>query len=135
MKLTLSSPIAYRPTTLSLNELIAKAEKASPGYDAAILYSLSLSDMLKIERIEGGEREGYTEEERKAIEQGEIIKPKADETFLIPSGNYIFDQYPSFFTEEDLPRLLLPYATKNRQIYIRIFHESVLETVMQIFVA
>ena len=66
MKLTLSTPMAYRPSELSLDEMTEKAAHASPGYDAMVLYELSLSDSLSVRRLEGGERDAFTEEERLA---------------------------------------------------------------------
>ena len=48
---------------------------------------------------------------------------------------YSFLQLPAMFGEKDLPRLLLPFATHDRQVFVRIFHENVLETVMQLFIS
>ena len=133
MKLTLSSPLAYKPTSLSFDELLAKAAKAAPGYDAAVLYKIGLDDSMTLASCGSGERDGYTEEERKLIENGLPIVPKEDETFQIPAGTYAFEQLPAAFEEKDLPRLLLPYAAKDRYVYIRLFHENILETAMQFF--
>lgn len=135
MTLTLSSPIAYRPTELSFDQLVAKAAQAAPGYDAAVLYRISLGDALSLSRIAGGERDGYTEEERKMIGKGMAIAPKPYETFRIEAASYQFEQLPVAFEEKDLPRLLLPYAGRERSVYVRIFHENMLETVMQFFLA
>ena len=135
MTLTLSSPIAYRPTELSFDQLVAKAAQAAPGYDAAVLYRISLGDALSLSRIAGGERDGYTEEERKTMEKGQAIAPKPYETFRIEAASYQFEQLLAAFEEKDLPRLLLPYAGRERSVYVRIFHENMLETVMQFFLA
>ena len=133
MKLTLSTPMAYRPSELSLDEMTEKAAHASPGYDAMVLYELSLSDSLSVRRLEGGERDAFTEEERLAVQRGVAVPAKDDETFIVPAGGYSFLQLPAVFTEKDLPRLLLPFSAKCTRAYVRIFHENVLETVMQLF--
>lgn len=133
MKLTLSSPIAYNPTDIPFDGIIAKAAQAAPGYDAAMLYKIDLGDSISLTRCCSGERPGYTEEEKMKIEQGIAVPPKPGETFSIPAGEYLFEQLPAMFNEDDLPRLLLPYATRPCEVYIRIFHENALETVMQFF--
>ena len=51
MTLTLSSPIAYRPTELSFDQLIAKAAHAAPGYDAAVLYRIRKGKAFDINRF------------------------------------------------------------------------------------
>lgn len=133
MKLTLSSPLSYKPTESSFDDLSAKAADAAPGYDAAMLYEIKLDDILILKRIGGGERYGYTENEKEQIEKGMPPVPKEDETFIIPSGTYDFEQLPALFEEKDIARLILPYAAKNRFVYIRLFHENAFETVMQFF--
>ncbi len=135
MTLTLASPMAYRPSEASLDEMIDRAAAAPPGYDAIVLYSLTLSDSLRISRLGGGERDAFTPEEREAVEKGLPVTARPDQTFILPAATYSFMQLPSIFNEKDLPRLLLPFATQDRQVFVRIFHESVLETVMQLFIA
>ena len=135
MTLSLASPMAYRPSEASLDEMVEKAFLAAPGYDAIVLYKLTLSDSLAIRRIGGGERDAFTEEERIAAEKGILSKAGPDHTFMLPAATYSFQQFPAVFKEKDLPRLLLPFATHDRDIFIRIFHENALETVMQLFVS
>ncbi len=135
MTLTLASPMAYRPSEASLDEMIGKASSAAPGYDAIVLYSLTLSDSLRIRRLGGGERDAFTEEEKEAVEKGLPVMARPDQTFLLPAATYSFLQLPAMFGEKDLPRLLLPFATHDRQVFVRIFHENVLETVMQLFIS
>ena len=107
MKLNLISAMHYRPSEKTLDGLLAGIDAEERGYDAFIGYSLSFSgDSLSI-----GARDG--------------------ETISIPAGTYEFLQLPAVFTQSDLPRLLLPYATHARKAYVRIFKESILETVMQ----
>ena len=81
--------------------------------------------------MESGEKAPYSEEERSLIEQGTDIGARDGETISIPAGTYEFMQLPAVFTQSDLPRLLLPYATHARKAYVRIFKESILERIEQ----
>ncbi len=134
IRLTLSSPIYYRSTSYSLDEARAKADKAAPGYDAAVLFSYSYSnELLTAERIASGEREGYSEEEKRIIESGGVLGRKEDEDFQIPAGIYLFEQLPFIPDEKDLMRLILPYATRSSgTVFARLYKESILECVMQL---
>ena len=89
---------------------------------------------MDLKPLHSGERNGYTEEDRKRIEAGLSPIRKPEETCSIPSGRYLFEQFPAAFSSSDIPRLLLPYATKSGQIYIRFFKESILESVMQFMI-
>ena len=74
-----------------------------------------------------------TEEEKQKIENGEMPERKEREDFLIPSGMYLFEQLPFLPDEKDLPRILLPYISReDMRVYVRIYKENVLETVMQL---
>lgn len=134
LKLSLSSPIWMRETNLSLTHFIARSEKKDRGYEAAIHMKIICSDEgVSIERLGAGERDGYTEDERKRIERGESIEQKDDETFVIPDGPYIFEQIPFLPEERELIRVLLPYLSKTEtEVYVRIYKENMLETVMQL---
>ena len=79
------------------------------------------------------QKDPYTEDERKRIERGESIEQKDDETFVIPDGPYIFEQIPFLPEERELIRVLLPYLSKTEtEVYVRIYKENMLETVMQL---
>ena len=134
IKLTLSSPIYYRSTPLTLEELQRKADRSMPGYDAAVLYSYSYEgEILSLRRLEAGERDGYTDEEKRIIESGGTVRRKDDEDFMIPEGSYLFEQLPFLPPESGLQRLILPYATgMSGRVFVRIYRESILESVMQL---
>ena len=133
MKLTLSAPLAYRPAGLSFDSIIAKAASAAPGYDAALFYEICMEDTMTLKRKGGGEREGYSEEERERIGKGLPLQIREEETFMIPAGTYSFEQFPAIFTEGDLPRLILPYSGNHGSVYVRVFHENAFETALQLF--
>ena len=136
MKLNLISAMHYRPSEKTLDGLLAGIDAEERGYDAFIGYSLSFSgDSLSIIQVESGEKAPYSEEERSLIEQGTDIGARDGETISIPAGTYEFMQLPAVFTQSDLPRLLLPYATHARKAYVRIFKENILETVMQFLIS
>ena len=134
LKLTLSSPIYLESTEASLDSLISGSEKKMIGYEAVVLYSISCeNESMTLSRIEGGERNGYTEEEKRRIESGMKLERKAEEDFMIPVGTYLFQQLPYLPSENELPRIILPYVREsNLHAYVRIYKENVLETVMQL---
>ncbi len=134
LTLNLISPIYYFPVSLSLGEAVSSADKKAIGYDAVIEFAYSFKDeKLSISTIGSGERDGYTEEERKIIEAGGSIKRKDGESVEIPSGKYLFEQLPFIPEENEIPRIILPYL-KDREgrFYIRIYKENILECVLQL---
>ncbi len=135
MILNLIDPLCYIPSEKTFDDIMAALSTAERGYDAFILYRLSLSDdAMTLEAISAGERNGYSEENRKRIEAGLSPIRSKEETESIPSGRYLFEQFPAAFMSSDLPRLLLPYATHPGNVYIRFFKESILESVMQFMI-
>ena len=135
MTLNLIDPLWYKPSDVSIDSIMASLPSKDRGYDAFVLYELSLTDdAMDLKPLHSGERNGYTEEDRKRIEAGFSPIRKPEETCSIPSGRYLFEQFPAAFSSSDIPRLLLPYATKSGQIYIRFFKESILESVMQFMI-
>ena len=135
MILNLIDPLWYIPSDKTFDGIMEALSSAERGYDAFVLYSLSLSeDAMVLEKAAAGERNGYSEENRKRIEAGLSPIRSVDETESIPSGRYLFEQFPAAFQASDLPRLLLPYATQPGRVYVRFFKESVLESVMQFMI-
>ncbi len=133
MTLTLVDPLWYSPSESSFDDIIASLPSKERGYDAFILYTISMSeDSMEIVPERAGERNGYSEEDRRRIESGLSPLRKDTETEEIPSGKYTFEQFPALFTSADLPRIILPYSASAGKVYVRIFKESVLESVMQL---
>ena len=136
MKLSLITDMHYRPSDKSLDGLIADIDGKETGYDTFSEYELSFTDeSFSLRFIRSGEKDPYSNEEKALIEQGVDIGARDGETISIPAGTYEFMQLPAVFTQSDLPRLLLPYATHARKAYVRIFKESILETVMQFLIS
>lgn len=134
LKLNLSSPIYLESTKLSLDGLISRSSSMEKGYEATVLFRIECdNESITLSQLGAGERNGYTEEEKQKIENGEMPERKESEDFLIPSGMYLFEQLPFLPDEKDLPRILLPYISKeDMRVYVRIYKENVLETVMQL---
>lgn len=134
LKLNLSSPIYLESTKLSLDGLISRSSSMEKGYEATVLFRIeSDNESITLSQLGAGERNGYTEEEKQKIENGEMPERKESEDFLIPSGMYLFEQLPFLPDEKDLPRILLPYISReDMRVYVRIYKENVLETVMQL---
>lgn len=134
VRLSLISPIYYRPSGHTLEDAAKKADRKGIGYDAMVRYSYGFSDEHStISRIAGGERDGYSEEERRIIESGGEIGRKEGEDEQIPAGTYLFEQLPFIPEEKDLPRLILPYSSSSSGIfYARIYKENILECVCQL---
>ena len=134
LKLNLSSPIYLENTKLSLDGLISRSSSMEKGYEATVLFRIECdNESITLSQLGAGERNGYTEEEKQKIENGEMPEKKESEDFLIPSGMYLFEQLPFLPDEKDLPRILLPYISKeDMRVYVRIYKENVLETVMQL---
>ena len=134
IRLTLGSPIYYRKAGFSLSEAEKKADSMQIGYDAIIHYSYVFKDEhLVISPLSAGEREGYTEEERKIIENGGVIQRKEEESEELPAGKYLFEQLPFLPEEKDLMRIILPYAMNQKgEFYARIYKENILECVFQL---
>lgn len=134
LKLNLSSPIYLESTKLSLDGLISRSSSMEKGYEATVLFRIECdNESITLSQLGAGERNGYTEEEKQKIENGEMPERKESEDFLIPSGMYLFEQLPFLPDEKDLPRILLPYISReDMRVYIRIYKENVLETVMQL---
>lgn len=132
--LTLSTPLYYLPSSQSLDELIEKTIHAPVGYDAMIKAEYSFrEEQLSISFISSGERNGYTEDEKKIIETGGILARKEEETEEIPAGRYIFEQLPILPEAKILPRIILPYTKEKEGLfYIRLFKESILECIAQL---
>ena len=132
--LNLISPIYYFPASLSLGEAVSRADTKAIGYDAVLEFSYSFKDeKLSISSICSGEREGYTEEERKVIESGGTIERKEGESVEIPAGKYLFEQLPFIPEETEIPRIILPYLKDSEgRFYIRIYKENILECVLQL---
>lgn len=134
LKLNLSSPIYLESTKLSLDGLISRSSSMEKGYEATVLFRIECdNESITLSQLGEGERNGYTEEEKQKIENGEMPERKESEDFLIPSGMYLFEQLPFLPDEKDLPRILLPYISReDMRVYVRIYKENVLETVMQL---
>lgn len=134
LKLNLSSPIYLESTKLSLDGLISRSSSMEKGYEATVLFRIECdNESITLSQLGAGERNGYTEEEKQKIENGEMPERKESEDFLIPSGMYLFEQLPFLPDEKDLPRILLPYISReDMRAYVRIYKENVLETVMQL---
>ena len=134
LKLNLSSPIYLENTKLSLDGLISRSSSMEKGYEATVLFRIECdNESITLSQLGAGERNGYTEEEKQKIENGEMPERKEREDFLIPSGMYLFEQLPFLPDEKDLPRILLPYISReDMRAYVRIYKENVLETVMQL---
>lgn len=134
LKLNLSSPIYLESTNLSLDGLISRSSSMEKGYEAAVLFRIECdNESINLSQLGAGERNGYTEEEKQKIENGEMPERKESEDFLIPSGMYLFEQLPFLPDEKDIPRILLPYVSReDMRVYVRIYKENVLETVMQL---
>lgn len=134
LKLNLSSPIYLESTKLSLDGLISRSSSMEKGYEATVLFRIEFdNESITLSQLGAGERNGYTEEEKQKIENGEMPERKESEDFLIPSGMYLFEQLPFLPDEKDLPRILLPYISReDMRVYVRIYKENVLETVMQL---
>ncbi len=134
LKLNLSSPIYLESTKLSLDGLISRSSSMEKGYEATVLFRIECdNESITLSQLGTGERNGYTEEEKQKIENGEMPERKEREDFLIPSGMYLFEQLPFLPDEKDLPRILLPYISReDMRVYVRIYKENVLETVMQL---
>lgn len=134
INLTLSTALYYKASSSSLDELARKTDNAEIGYDAFVSFHYSFRDeMLKLVPVSSGEREGYTEEERRIIENGGMIERKANESEEIPAGRYLFEQLPFIPSEKDLARIILPYArTADGSFYIRLFKENMLECIAQL---
>lgn len=134
LKLNLSSPIYLESTKLSLDGLISRSSSMEKGYEATVLFRIECdNESITLSQLGAGERNGYTEEEKQKIENGEMPERKEREDFLIPSGMYLFEQLPFLPDEKDLPRILLPYISReDMHVYVRIYKENVLETVMQL---
>ena len=134
IKLTLGSPIYYRRTGLSLSEAVNKADKMAIGYDAVFHYSYSFcNERMVLSLLSSGEREGYTEEEKRIIESGGILDRKEWEDEELPAGKYLFEQLPFMPDEKDLQKIILPYAvSSDDEFYVRIYKENILECVFQL---
>lgn len=134
LKFNLSSPIYLESTKLSLDGLISRSSSMEKGYEATVLFRIECdNESITLSQLGAGERNGYTEEEKQKIENGEMPERKESEDFLIPSGMYLFEQLPFLPDEKDLPRILLPYISReDMRVYVRIYKENVLETVMQL---
>lgn len=134
LKLNLSSPIYLESTKLSLDGLISRSSSMEKGYEATVLFRIECdNESITLSQLGAGERNGYTEEEKQKIENGEMPERKESEDFLIPSGMYLFEQLPFLPDEKNLPRILLPYISReDMRVYVRIYKENVLETVMQL---
>lgn len=134
LKLNLSSPIYLESTKLSLDGLISRSSSMEKGYEATVLFRIECdNESITLSQLGAGERNGYTEEEKQKIENGEMPERKESEDFLIPSGMYLFEQLPFLPDEKDLSRILLPYISReDMRVYVRIYKENVLETVMQL---
>lgn len=135
MTLNLIEPLWYVPSGKSFDDIISTLSYAERGYDAFVLYSIEMTeDTMKLSAVCSGERNGYSEENIRRIESGLVPVREKEETASIPSGKYLFEQFPACFQSSDLPRILLPYATKPGKAYIRFFKESILESVMQLLI-
>ena len=134
LKLNLSSPIYLESTKLSLDGLISRSSSMEKGYEATVLFRIECdNESITLSQLGAGERNGYTEEEKQKIENGEMPERKESEDFFIFSGMYLFEQLPFLPDEKDLPRILLPYISReDMRVYVRIYKENVLETVMQL---
>ena len=109
--------MVQRAVRLSLEDAAKKADRKGIGYDAMVRYSYGFSDERStISRIAGGERDGYSDEERRIIETGGEIGRKEGEDEQIPAGTYLFEQLPFIPEEKDLPRLILPYSSSSRRM-------------------
>ncbi len=133
MRLSLINPIHYRVSDKSIDDVISGLSSFGRGFDYFAKYRLSLSaDSMELVREECGERL-YTHEELRRIEEGLLIEPKEEETLSIPAGSYEFIQR-ELLDEKALKAALLPYASADRTIYVRIFKESAIECVMQLLI-
>ncbi len=134
LRLSLISPIYYHPASLTLSEAVSRADKKDIGYEAIIRYGFSFSDEnLSLSVTESGERDGYSEEERARIENGEPIPRKEGEDISLDAGSYLFEQLPFIPDEKTLPRIILPYlTTANGEFFIRIYKENPFECVVQL---
>ena len=134
VRLTLISPMYYYPVSHTLESALKKAFKEDTGYDTVICYSYHLKDeRIEISPLISGERKGYTPEEKAQIENGIALERKDGEDVDIPAGSYLFEQLPFIPEEKDLPRIILPYLTKDKGLfYARIYKENTLECVMQL---
>ena len=136
MKLSLITDMHYRPSDKSFDGLIADIDRKETGYDAFSEYELSFTDeSFSLRFIRSGEKDPYSNKEKALIEQGVDIGARDGETISIPSGSYEFIQLPVLFSEKELPKLVLPFSAHARKIYVRLFKENMLETVMQLLIS
>ena len=134
LRLSLISPLYYFPASMTLEEAVRISADKNIGYDAVLRYSYAFCDEhLEITAEAAGEREGYTEEEKRILEEGGIIERKEGEEMEIPAGTYLFEQLPFIPEEKDLTRIILPYLTAaSGSFYARIYKENILECVFQL---
>ena len=61
MTLNLIDPLWYKPSDVSIDSIMASLPSKDRGYDAFVLYELSLTDdAMDLKPLHSGERNGYT---------------------------------------------------------------------------
>jgi hypothetical protein len=120
-----------QPDTLSLayRKVLDRLDRSEIGSEAC----LCLSSVLAVLRT--GFQEPPTEEMRLAVEQGQPL-PERPGDLVIEPGDYRFVQIPGTPSPETIGQVLEPLAAMQAcdgasPIYLRIFKENLLETVVQ----
>ena len=134
IRMNLTNPLWYTATEDSIEEIMDSFSTTSPGTDAAVLITFDFHDSMNLRTLRAGMRGSYTEEERRLMEKGSTLPQPSGMDFSIPEGSYDFSQLPFPLSSDDLCRLLLPYAVYKKDLYIRFFKESTMESVIQVFI-
>lgn len=136
-KLNLFNPLTYKREEFTFNSLLKKILLSPKGSDSFILYSFSYEDCgCTFKKLDSGFKTPLTHEEKERIESGHTPIIRDDEDTSIPSGKYLFEQYPDLSEEELLPITFASItAAKGGEdiLYIRLYKENELECVMQAF--
>lgn len=132
--LNLLSPLRYLPFEGSAGELLEAFRDGETGTDGLLSIAFIYSDGLDLGFLAKGLRPPMTAEERRMIESGMELPGKTGETVILPSGSYQFSQLPAVTGEEDLRPILMPWCGETSHCYLRLFKESPLRSVTQIFI-
>lgn len=135
-KLLLANPLTYKEEEFDFNGLLRKILLSPAGTDGFIHFKFVFSDSgAMFSRLSSGIKSPMTEEEKETIEHGLTPIIRSDEKVSIPAGKYYFEQYPDLSEEQLLTRTLASLISigSGNEIYVRLYKENFLETVMQAF--
>lgn len=129
--LTLSNGISYRKTE---KDMPAIQEMESGSELCFCLHCFYADVIFRHEEVWRGEREAYTEEEKRLVESGIRPPERAGYDLYLPDGIYTVYQGP-VCQDGELDRLIFSLAGVRSEtlVYARLLKENSFETVLQLF--